>query len=41
VVTDPSTFVIDDAKEAELVVTEVDIVSTLPAIDELAFTNVV
>lgn len=40
VVTDPSTCVIEDANEAELVVTEVDIVSTFPAIDELAFTKV-
>jgi hypothetical protein len=40
VVTAPCTFVIDDAKDAELVVTDVDIVSTLPAIEELAFTKV-
>ena len=40
VVTAPSTCVIEDAKEAELFVTEVDIVSTFPAIDELAFTKV-
>ena len=40
VVTDPSTCVIEDAKEDELFVTEVDIVSTFPAIDELAFTKV-
>jgi hypothetical protein len=40
VVTAPCTFVIDDASDAELFVTDVDIVSTFPAIEELAFTKV-